>query len=305
MDTHQMTFNRYQKRFQSLKAQNQKAFMPFTILGWPTPDVSMAILEGMIQGGASMLELGLAFSDPAADGPVIQAAALETLESGFKVKDSVALIRRIRLVDEEIPIGLLVYYNMVLAQGIDRFFSTMAEAGVDGVLIADLPPENIGEIKEAAQKAGIQIIFIVSTLTTPERLQAILKHAGGFLYVVSRLGITGVDARYDIALPDLLKTIARVTEIPTCVGFGISTPEQAHTMTALGADGVITGSQVIQEVNRLRLKEGDPCLESFKSQEAGDLSESDLPEPDLDLDTVRSTVRHYVESMVAGANGIF
>ncbi|MBY0405656.1 MAG: tryptophan synthase subunit alpha [Cyanobacteria bacterium] len=298
MDTQQMNANRYQKRFQSLKAQHQKAFMPFTVLGWPTPDVSMAILEGMIQGGASMLELGLAFSDPAADGPVIQAAALETLDSGFKVKDSVALIRRIRLVDEEIPIGLLVYYNMVLAQGIDRFFTTMAEAGVDGVLIADLPPENIGEIKEAAQKAGIQIIFIVSTLTTPERLHSILKHAGGFLYVVSRLGITGVDARYDTALPELLKTIAETTDIPTCVGFGISTPDQAHTMTALGADGVITGSQVIQEVNGLRLKQGEPYHERFNASKTGDLVEIDL-----DLDTVRSTVKHYVASMVAGANG--
>jgi tryptophan synthase alpha chain len=239
---------RYARRFAELKAQGRKAFIPFTLLGWPDPETSLAIIDTMLEGGATMLELGLAFSDPAADGPIIQQAATETLASGFRVKDALELIRAVRQKDADIPIGLLVYYNMVLARGTDAFFREMAEAGVDGVLIADLPPELAEEVLPAAQRAGIDLIFIVSPLTSPERLARIAAMAGGFLYVVSRLGITGTEERYDEQLQALLKTIKGVTPLPACVGFGVSTPDQAARMTRLGANGVITGSKVIQLV---------------------------------------------------------
>jgi tryptophan synthase alpha chain len=240
--------SRYQKTFAQLKAANQKAFIPFTLLGWHNPETSLEIIRGMVEGGATMLELGLAFSDPAADGPIIQAAAHETLESGFRVKDALALIRKIREQYPDIPIGLLVYYNMVLAPGIDRFFQQISDAGADGILIADLPPELAHEVVDSARKHDVDLIFIVSPLTSPQRLSQITQLAGGFLYIVSRLGITGTEERYDTQLQALLTMLRQQTDLPACVGFGISNPEQAANMIQLGADGVITGSRIIQMI---------------------------------------------------------
>ncbi|HEY9686927.1 MAG TPA: tryptophan synthase subunit alpha [Coleofasciculaceae cyanobacterium] len=240
-----LTTHRYAERFAELTKSGQKAFIPFTILGWPNRGTSRRIIQAMIDGGASALELGLAFSDPMADGPVIQQADVETLATGFRVNDALALIREIRLENPKIPIGLLVYYNLVLARGVKKFFRDAADAGVDGVLIADLPPESASEVVPAAKDAGVQLIFIVSPLTSDERLQKIATLAGGFLYVVSRLGVTGVEDRYDSDLKNLLGRIRLQTNLPVCVGFGISTPEHARQMAVLGADGVITGSRMI------------------------------------------------------------
>lgn len=243
---------RYQARFSRLKAGGQKAFIPFTLLGWPNPQTAMEIIRAMRDGGASALELGLAFSDPMSDGPVIQQAAMETLNTGYCVDDAMALLKDVRSLDDEIPIGLLVYFNMVLARGVDRFFGDAAQAGVDGVLIVDLPPELSGEVLDAAQAHGVQLIYIVSPLTNPQRLEQILSVAGGFLYIVSRLGITGTEERYDDDLKTLLDRVRQNSSLPCCVGFGISTPDQAKRMLSLGADGVITGSRIIQVVDKAR-----------------------------------------------------
>jgi tryptophan synthase alpha chain len=241
--------NRYETRFSQLKASGEKAFIPFTLLGWPNRRNSLQIIQAMIESGAAALELGLAFSDPIADGPTIQKAAFETLASGFKVSDALELIREVRKIDEQIPIGLLVYYNMVLAKGPEQFFAGVAEAGVDGVLIADLPVESADELQDAARKAGVEMIFIVSPLTDEHRLAQILQHAGAFLYLVSRLGITGVQERYDSHLKAIVASVHKTSHLPVCVGFGVSTPEQAHSMLELGADGVITGSRIIEIVS--------------------------------------------------------
>lgn len=240
--------NRYARMFSRLGEDTSKAFIPFTILGWPNRDASLQMIKTMINSGAHALELGLAFSDPMADGVIIQEADKETLASGFKVKDALALLKDIRRYHEDIPIGLLVYYNMVLARGIDRFFQELGEAGVDGVLIADLPVENMQEVAEAAKANHIQLICIVSPLTTNERLQKINQYAGGFLYVVSRLGITGVEENFDASLHDLMTRLKSQTQLPLCVGFGISKPEHAQQMINAGADGVIIGSRIIQMV---------------------------------------------------------
>jgi tryptophan synthase alpha chain len=249
--------NRYEKRFSQLRAGGKHAFIPFTILGWPDKETSLSIIKTMIESGASALELGLAFSDPMADGPVIQKAAHETLQSGFKVADAFELIQQVRKIDGEIPIGLLVYYNMVLAHGVDNFFAMAAEAGVDGILIADLSAEFASEIKAAADKHAIQPIFIISPLTTKERLSKICEYAGGFLYAVSRLGVTGVEERYDQALQSLIEMAHQLSKLPVCVGFGVSTAEQARKMIALGADGAITGSKVIDLVRHANGKQSD------------------------------------------------
>lgn len=247
--------DRYGKRFAELASSGRKAFIPFTILGWPERDTSRRLIQAMIDGGASALELGLAFSDPMADGAVIQQADTETLATGFKVNDALALIREVRAANPDIPIGLLVYFNLVLARGVEKFFADVAEAGVDGVLIADMPPETSDEVLPTARKAGVHLIFIVSPLTSDERLRLIGERAGGFLYVVSRLGITGVEERYDGDLKNLLGRIRQHTNLPACVGFGISKPEHAWQMASLGADGVITGSRIIT-LAREHLKDG-------------------------------------------------
>jgi tryptophan synthase alpha chain len=224
------------------------AFIPFTLLGWPNVEESFNIIKTLIDSGASALELGFAFSDPVADGPIIQAAAFETIENGFRLTDAFGLLKRIREYDSKVPIGLLVYFNTVLSQGIDRFYELAAQAGVDSILIADLPAECAEETEAAAKKHDVAPVFIISPLTDDERLAAISRVARGYLYVVSRLGITGVHEHFDTDLEHLLQRARKASSLPLCVGFGVSTPTQAKLMIEKGADGVITGSRIIQLV---------------------------------------------------------
>src|SRR5271156_6519401 len=239
---------RYKTRFAQLKSEGKRAFMPFTLLGWPDRDTSLKLIKQMIDSGASALELGIAFSDPIADGPVIQQAATEVLASGFKLENAFELLKEVRALDKDIPIGILVYFNMVLAQGIDKFFQRAKEVGVDGILVADLPAENADEIAPYAKKHEIDPILLVSPLTSTQRLETILKHASGFIYLLSRLGVTGTQRTQecDATLKTLIETIHNKTDVPVCAGFGISTAADARTMFDLGADGVISGSKVIQ-----------------------------------------------------------
>jgi len=240
---------RYEQRFAELAQRKQKAFVPFILLGWPDKHVCLESVKTMIASGASALELGLPFSDPVADGPVIQRAAHETLAAGFKVEDGFQLLQQIRAVDAHIPIGLLVYYNVVLAYGVEKFFQQCKNVGVDGVLIADLPVENAAEVLPQARQNEIALIYLISPVTTESRLEQICQNAGGFLYLVSRLGVTGTGDRNDQTDSRLSALIAKVKErskVPVCAGFGVSKPEHAETMLSLGADGVITGSRVIE-----------------------------------------------------------
>ncbi len=267
MSDSSLSHHRYQKMFARLGNEAHKAFIPFTILGWPDRDTSFQMVKTMINGGAHALELGLAFSDPMADGVIIQEADKETLANGFKVRDAIELLKDIRAYNADIPIGLLVYYNMVLARGPEQFFKEMGEAGVDGVLIADLPVEAMEEVAPFAARYGIELICIVSPLTTHARLDAISRYAGGFLYVVSRLGITGVEENFDESLRQLMKRIKEKTDLPLCVGFGISKPEHARQMINAGADGVIIGSRIIQMMKETapdaRLKQVHRFIESM------------------------------------------
>lgn len=240
--------NRYQKKFSALQLAGEKGFIPFTLLGWPTMEQSRLIVEQLIAAKPAALELGLPFSDPVADGSTIQQAVSETLATGFKIPQAFELIAYARTLDADIPIGLLVYYNTVLAQGLENFFSQAKQSGVDAVLIADLPPEMAEEVKPIADAMGISLVFIVSPLTKPERLTQLAKVAGAFFYVVSRLGITGSQAVYDENLPTLMTMLREHSTLPLYVGFGISTPEQAQTMINIGADGYITGSKIIEIV---------------------------------------------------------
>lgn len=238
--------DRYAAKFAELKAAGTRAFIPFTMLGYPDRKTCLATMKSFVDSGVSCLELGLAFSDPMADGPTIQQAANETIETGFSTDDAFTLISEIRSYAPDVPIGLLVYYNMILKYGTAKFYEAAAKNGVDGILIADLPAESAEEVAEHASQNNIKQIFILSPLTDKTRLKGILNYAGGFLYAVSRLGITGVEARYDDQLKNLIDSVKSESELPICIGFGISTPDQATKMCELGADGVITGSKIIE-----------------------------------------------------------
>jgi tryptophan synthase alpha chain len=239
---------RYKRRFQRLKERNQKAFMPFTLLGWPNKSRSLALIKQMIDEGASALELGFAFSDPVADGPVIQAAAFETLDAGFTVDDGFALLKQVRELDADIPIGVLVYYNLVLKKGVEKFFAQAKESGIDGVLVADLPVDFSTEVMPIAERNGISLIFLISPVSPESRIRAIARQASGFIYLLSRLGVTGInagDSQNDAKLAGIVDVIREETDTPVCAGFGISSGETAMRMIAAGVDGVITGSKVI------------------------------------------------------------
>ncbi len=242
------TRNRYARSFAQLAEAGQHALIPFTLLGWPNPETCLRSIDTFVAGGATALELGIAFSDPMADGPTIQQAAKTVLDANFGVSDALALLTRIRAKYPDIPIGLLVYYNLVLARGVARFFAEVAEAGADGVLIADLPAEMAQEVFPAAQANGVDLIGMVSPLTDETRLKQIAAVSGGFLYVVSRLGITGVEARHDQSLSGLLTLIKAHSNLPACVGFGISQPEHVTKMIGMGAKGVIVGSALIERM---------------------------------------------------------
>ena len=242
--------DRYRARFDQLKKSGAKAFMPFTVLGWPDKAKSLNVIHCMIESGATALELGIPFSDPVADGPVIAKASFEALEKGFKTQDAFDLIFQVRKIDNSIPIGILVYYNVVLAHGLAQFFDHAKAAGIDGVLIADLPVESAHEVLPHARKAGIDLIFIVSPVTTDERLEKICSNAGGFIYLVSRLGVTGTDksATKMDDLTHLIDRLHELTTLPVCAGFGVSNKATASKLLKLGADGVIVGSRVIELV---------------------------------------------------------
>ena len=245
--------DRYRARFRSLQEAKKGAFMPFTVLGWPDEDTSFRIIKTMIDNGASALELGIAFSDPVADGPIIQAAAHKVIESGFTVSQALDLVARVREYDADIPIGLLIYYNHIMAMGIEKFYTRADACGVDGVLVADLPAESSDEVVSIGTANNIATIFIVSPMTREGRLAKILQHARGFIYLVSRLGVTGTDERdaeRDSRLVALIAYIKKETDLPVLAGFGISTPAHAEFMMSAGTDGVITGSKIIDLVSK-------------------------------------------------------
>ena len=237
--------NRYKE---ALAKKGSPLFIPFSVLGDPNRETSEAVIMTLVESGAHALELGLPFSDPPADGPTIQAADTRALEAGVTTDDCFSILASVRE-KTEIPIGLLVYYNLVLQRGIEKFYSDCAEAGVDSVLIADLPLEHSEEVTSAAKSAGVAPVMLVSELTSDDRLEKIAEVAEGYLYVVSYVGITGVeDAVLESKLQGLLTKIRSHTDLPLCVGFGINTPQQARAVVDAGADGVIVGSRIVKEI---------------------------------------------------------
>ncbi len=225
------------------------AFIGFTVGGDPDRDTCVRIAKALIDGGTDILELGVPFSDPVADGPVIQKADDRALAAGTTPSVIFEIAREIRAFSD-VPLVFLTYYNIVYRRGISRFYKEAHDAGVDGILIADMPVEESDEVCEAAAQYGIDPIFLVTRTTSDKRIRKIARRARGYLYLVSVLGVTGVRDTVESGAIDLLNRARKYTDIPLALGFGISTPEQAKTCASAGADGVIVGSAIVAIVER-------------------------------------------------------
>jgi len=225
------------------------ALIGFTVAGDPDLTTSIRIALTLIHAGTDILELGVPFSDPVADGPTIQRAGDRALAAGTTPDTVFAIVREVRG-HSDVPIVLLTYFNTVFRRGIERFYRDARAAGVDGILIADLPVEESGEVLEAAEKNAIDQILLVAQTTSDERLRTIAANAGGFLYLVSVLGVTGARSGVPQAAFDLVRRVKAVTDLPVALGFGISTPDQVESCAAHGADGVIVGSAIVDIIER-------------------------------------------------------
>ncbi|MBH8562614.1 tryptophan synthase subunit alpha [Nostoc sp. CENA67] len=239
-------------RFEKL-AQNQEcALIPFITAGDPDLATTAAALQILDQNGADIIELGIPYSDPLADGPVIQAAATRALERGINF-DQVLEMLQATTPSLRSPIVLLTYYNPILHRGIDKFLQDVAAAGVSGLVVPDLPLEEAATLLEPASKMGIDVILLIAPTSSPERIEAIARYSRGFIYLVSVTGVTGVRTKVENRVSDLLKQIRNVTEKPVAVGFGISQPAQALQVKEWGADAAIVGSAFVK-----LLAEGTP-----------------------------------------------
>ncbi len=239
--------NRYSETFSRLKRRDEIAFVPFAVAGDPDLTTSEAVFKAFIDGGADILEIGYPFSDPIADGPVNQRAALRSISSGLTHASFFRLVGKIRAYSE-IPLGILLYANSARHLGYGAFCKQAADAGIDSLLVADMPPEESAELSAAMRGHGLQTVYIVSELTPRDRMRYICKNVTGFVYVVSRLGTTGVQAKLDSSADATLSKLRSVTDRPLCVGFGISTPGHVRHMKAAGADGAIVGSALVKIV---------------------------------------------------------
>src|SRR3989344_745739 len=217
--------NLYKKTFNELKKKKQGALVAFTVIGDPDYKTSLEIAKKMVDSGADILELGLPFSDPIADGKTIQAADMRALKSGMNTDKALSFIKEIRRYNTKIPIGLLVYGNLIYQRGINKFYNDAAKPGVNSILVADVPIEEADDYIKAARKNKVDTVFIVSPLTSNERIKKIVNKTSGFVYVVSRLGVTGARAALENSTLRLIKRIRQHTKKPLCVGFGISKPE--------------------------------------------------------------------------------
>lgn len=234
----------YSEAFEELKNKKEGAFIPFIVAGDPDFETSIEIAKTFVENGADALEIGFPFSDPVADGPSVQTADIRALKSGMTTEKCFQFIERIREFTS-IPIGLLVYYNLIYRKGIETFYKRASEAGVTGILAADLPPEEAGPAVEMADKYGLNQIFMVAQTTRDERIDEIAKLGSGFLYVVAVMGVTGARSDIQSSTVDLITRVKDRTDLPIAVGFGISKPEHVRDVINSGSDGAIVASAII------------------------------------------------------------
>ncbi|MGQ7791008.1 tryptophan synthase subunit alpha [Faunimonas sp. B44] len=238
---------RIDRRFSDLDRAARPALVTFVTAGDPDYDTSLAIIRGLPTAGADVIEVGMPFSDPMADGPAIQAAGLRALHGGQTLAKTLAMVRAFRTGDDETPIVLMGYYNPIYSYGNERFLADAKAAGVDGLIVVDLPPEEDEELCIPAMRAGLNFIRLATPTTDDRRLPAVLANTSGFLYYVSIAGITGTAAPDTGRVADAVARIKGHTRLPVCVGFGVKTPTQAAAI-GRAADGVVVGSALVEAI---------------------------------------------------------
>lgn len=237
---------RYHQLFKQLKEKKEGAFVPFVTLGDPDPTLSLRIIDALVEGGADALELGIPFSDPLADGPTIQNAALRAFASGVTPAQCFEMLTAIRQKYPNIPIGLLMYANLVFSPGIEAFYAKCAAVGVDSVLVADVPVEESRAFRSAALAQEVAPIFICPPNADDALLREIASHGRGYTYLVSRAGVTGAESRAQLPLHHLIEKLTEYNAAPPLLGFGISEPAQVREAIQAGAAGAISGSAIVK-----------------------------------------------------------
>lgn len=238
--------SRIAEAFDRLKREGRRGFIPFITAGDPDLETTGALLIELANAGATIIELGVPFSDPMADGPVIQRASERALKNGFGILEILELVSRIKL---DVPVVLFSYFNPLLQYGIDRLSIDALEAGVDGILITDLPPEESSEASALLRANNLDLIFLVAPTSTDSRLEMIAERASGFIYAVSRAGVTGASSDISCDAERLVARVRKVSDLPVAVGFGISTAEQISDVWCY-ADAAIVGSAIVAEIER-------------------------------------------------------
>jgi tryptophan synthase alpha chain len=234
----------YKETFAQL---NRAALIPFFVIGDPDFETSLSVVKAAIDAGADVLELGIPFSDPIADGPTIQKADIRSLSAGMTVQKAIEFIKQVTDY-KPMPIGLLVYYNLVYQYGTEKFLKDFKAAGGSSVLVADLSIDDADEIAVPAKDAGLETVFMVTPVTPDERAGRIAEKTTGFIYTVSLLGVTGARESLSDMVRPLVTRLKQLTDVPVCVGFGISAPQHAKEIVAAGADGVIIGSRIVRMI---------------------------------------------------------
>ncbi len=246
---------RIDQKFAALKASGKKAFVSYIMAGDPDAETSLAVMKGLPGAGVDIIEIGLPFTDPMADGPTIQLAGQRALEGGMTLDKTLAMVTEFRTGDDTTPIVMMGYYNPIYSRGVDLFLTQAKTAGIDGLIIVDLPPEEDDELCIPAQKAGLNFIRLATPTTDDKRLPKVLQNTSGFVYYVSITGITGAAAP---EAADVAPEVARIkagTALPVIVGFGITTPEAAEAIAGI-ADGCVVGSAIVKDIG-----EGKPVAE--------------------------------------------
>lgn len=249
--------NRIDRKFETLAAAGRTALIPFVTAGFPDPDWTVDLMHALVGAGADVLELGVPFSDPSADGPVIQAASEQAIARGVSLRRVLELVSGFRQQDSETPVVLMGYLNPVERYGHEAFARDASAAGVDGILLVDCPPEEMGDLRAYLEGQGIQSICLVAPTTTEARMERIARQAQGYIYYVSFKGITGANRLEAASLAGPLEMLRRHSDLPLAVGFGIKGPDSAAVVADV-ADGVVIGSALIEELDGSNSKE-DAC----------------------------------------------
>ena len=243
--------------FESVRSEGRSALITYLTLGYPSPSATLELMPALQAGGADIIELGVPFSDPVADGPTIQRSSHAALQAGVTLPECLRLATRLRQAGVTVPLLFMGYYNPIYGYGLQAYVRDCATAGIDGLIVADLPLEEAGPLAEACESKGLALVFLVAPTSGEERIARIAAATRGFLYVVSRLGTTGTESRLSEELKDRLTLVRRYATTPVAVGFGISRPEQVCAL-APHADGIIVGSALVD-----RAREGPDALRHY------------------------------------------